>query len=378
MGENLKTTHFNDGTAIPEVTNTAEWGNLLTPGYCWYNNNDAANKVTYGALYNWPSVSSGKLCPAGWHVPGDAEWTVLTYHLGGISFAGGKLKEAGTTHWLAPNLAATNETGFTALPGGYRSENAFLDIGEYGSWWSSSEMKSMPLFAYHRSMKYNSSNLSQEYYPKVGGMSVRCLKDGLKDYDGNNYATIKVGDQEWMAENLKTTHYNDGTPIPLVTNGTEWENLETAGLCWYNNDEYSNKERYGALYNCYTMLNGDICPAGWRVPLRDEWQELIDHLGGVNVAGGKLKEAGTTHWSDPNTGATNEIGFTALPGGSRYELMGTGQFSGMNMIGYWWTAQGEGQGPEGYAAYLKNDNSNVGFELKNWGSGLSVRCMRNR
>jgi len=116
MGENLKTTHFNDGTAIPMVTNATEWGNLLTPGYCWYENNETVNKDTYGALYNWPSVSSGKLCPAGWHVPSDADWTVLTQNLGGISFAGSKLKEAGTTHWIAPNLAATNETGFTALP----------------------------------------------------------------------------------------------------------------------------------------------------------------------------------------------------------------------------------------------------------------------
>jgi uncharacterized protein (TIGR02145 family) len=123
-------------------------------------------------------------------------------------------------------------------------------------------------------------------------------------------------------------------------------------------------------------LHGNVCPTGWRVPLKYEWEELIDHLGGVNVAGGKLKEAGTTHWADPNAGATNESGFTALPGGSRYELLGTGQFLGMNMIGYWWTDQGEGQGPEVYASYLKNDNNNIGFELKNWGSGLSVRCMK--
>ena len=118
MAENLRTTKYNDGTPIPQVTDAAAWSNLMTPGYCWYNNDAAKYKETYGALYNWYTVNIGNLCPSGWHVPADTEWMVLTAHLGGEKISGGKLKETGTLHWDKPNLRATNETGFTALPGG--------------------------------------------------------------------------------------------------------------------------------------------------------------------------------------------------------------------------------------------------------------------
>ena len=118
-GRNLKTTKYNDGTSIPNVTNDTSWSNLTTGAYCWYNN-DVSYKNPYGALYNWYAVNTGKLAPKGWHVPSDAEWTTLITYLGGESIAGGKLKEAGTTHWLSPNTEATNSTGFSALPGGRR------------------------------------------------------------------------------------------------------------------------------------------------------------------------------------------------------------------------------------------------------------------
>ena len=137
MTENLKTTKYNDGTDIPLVIVDTAWNSLSTPAYCWYNN-DFINKVNYGALYNWYTVSTSKLCPKGWHVLSDAEWTVLTTYLG--DNAGGKLKEAGFTHWSSPNTVATNESGFTALPGGFRwSSGYFYFVGYNGLWWSSSE-----------------------------------------------------------------------------------------------------------------------------------------------------------------------------------------------------------------------------------------------
>ena len=138
----------------------------------------------------------------------------------------------------------------------------------------------------------------------------------LTDIVGNTYKTIKIGTQTWMAENLKTTKYNDGTDILNITNTTESINLSTPGYCWYLNDAYKYKNIYGALYNWYVLNTGKICPAGWHVPSNLEWTTLTTYLGGDSVADRKLKETGTTHWINTYTGVTNSSGFTALPGGN--------------------------------------------------------------
>lgn len=148
MVENLKTTKYDDGTFIPYITDNVEWSNLTTPGYSWFNNDASSFKNTYGALYNWYAINDSRnLCPTGWHVPTSTEWETLTVYLGANS--AGKMKEAGTTHWLSPNTSGTNESGFTGLPGGIRSlSNSFLDpdlvrafvsIGSHGLWWSANE-----------------------------------------------------------------------------------------------------------------------------------------------------------------------------------------------------------------------------------------------
>jgi uncharacterized protein (TIGR02145 family) len=175
MAENLKTTKYKDGTAIPNVTDNTAWKNLIAPAYCWYNN-DILNKTPYGALYNWYTVNTGKLCPSGWHVPTDEEWTVLSTYLGGLSIAGGKLKETGTGHWLNPNTGATNETGFTALPGGYRdSDNSlFVEIKTTCIWLSLSEYQNGALL---RRLDYNLNNVGRGDGSKKNGCSVRCIKD---------------------------------------------------------------------------------------------------------------------------------------------------------------------------------------------------------
>ena len=174
MAENMKATKYNDGTAIPLVTDGMAWSEP-TPGYCFYNNDATTYKNTYGALYNWWTVNTGKLCPAGWHVPTDAEWTTLITYLGGEAVAGGKLKETGRTHWLMWNEGATNESGFTALPGGHRPEDGFLTIGYAGYWWSSTEWPNNPV-AWLRFMD-SSPNVTSCYDVKLDGFSVRCLKD---------------------------------------------------------------------------------------------------------------------------------------------------------------------------------------------------------
>lgn len=175
MKENLKVTKYNDGTDIPLVTDNAVWSSLATPGYCWYNNDIVTNKSIYGALYNWYAVNTGKLCPAGWHIPSATEWNTLITELGGESVAGGKLKETGTTHWNSPNNGATNEVGFMALPGGYRSNNGIpYDLGNYSTWWTSTEFNAKG--ASKTIINYLTSVLSDSY-DKRFGYSIRCVKD---------------------------------------------------------------------------------------------------------------------------------------------------------------------------------------------------------
>ena len=173
MAENLKTTKYNDGIAIPLVTDDS-WGSQFTGAYCNYENTPS-NSDTYGRLYNWYAVNTGKLCPAGWHVPSDNEWTVLTSFLGGESVAGGKLKETGTAHWLSPNTGATNETMFTALPGGIRfGNNPFDQLGNRGYWWSSSITTSMAWYRY----LINYDEVIHRYESvRSAGNSVRCVKE---------------------------------------------------------------------------------------------------------------------------------------------------------------------------------------------------------
>jgi len=177
MVENLKVTHFNDGIndPIPNVTDNT-WGGLTTAAYCWYNN-DAANKDTYGALYNWYAASDPKLCPVGWHVPTDHDWAVLISNLGGdTTTVGGRLKEAGTAHWQSPNTGADNISGFTALPGGSHYTNGWFYLnGKYGWWWSSTESSSTA--AWHEYLQYNSQAIGRTSGSKSLGFSVRCIKD---------------------------------------------------------------------------------------------------------------------------------------------------------------------------------------------------------
>ncbi len=172
MAENLNTTKFNDGSDIPFVIGKSAWAGLSTPGYCYYNH----DSVDYGALYNWPAVQTGKLCPSGWHVASDEEWTTLATYLESVNRDAGALKEAGSLHWSSPNFGATNETGFTSLPGGYRnSYGVFGSIKRYGYWWSSTESSSNE--AFYRAMNFNYSDMDRSSSNKKGGFSVRCIRN---------------------------------------------------------------------------------------------------------------------------------------------------------------------------------------------------------
>jgi uncharacterized protein (TIGR02145 family) len=195
----------------------------------------------------------------------------------------------------------------------------------------------------------------------------------VTDIDGNTYNTIVIGNQEWMAENLRTTTYANGDPIPNVTDGTQWQGLTTGAWAHYNNDnQYENP--YGKLYNFYTVDDPrNVCPTGWHVPTDAEYTLLTDYLGGAPVAGGKMKSTGTQYWSSPNTDATNESGFSGLPGGFRN---GSVSFSSIGDYGTWWSTT-EGDTSSVWTRGLIYYNGNVNRTNESKETGVSIRCLRD-
>ena len=464
MAENLRTTSYNDGTPIPNVISNDKWIDLTTGAFCNYNNTNNIDSIaTYGRLYNWFAVNTGKLAPLGWHVPTDNEWAILINYLGGEDIAGSKLKETGISHWQSPNVGANNESGFTALPGGYRSavDGVFDKLGYFGSWWSTSEN----LFndAGRRFVPNYESSIWRFYLSKTMGNSIRCVKDyddnnrgdnleipvitttkvtsisqttaisggyitsdggtsitergvcwstmqtptlldnktqdgtGVGDFtsnitnlspntkyyirayatnsngtgygstisfitqqdvngsfkdsrDGKVYQTVSIGNQVWMSENL---------------------NYETTSGSWVYDDDADKAEIYGRLYNWETANN--VCPSGWHLPSDEEWRELKDYLGGLGIAGGKLKATGTNYWNTPNEGATNESGFNALPGG--WHLF-NGSYDKMGQWGLWWSDTETGTN-NAYCWYLTSTSDEIFYINYRKEHAFSVRCVKD-
>jgi len=202
----------------------------------------------------------------------------------------------------------------------------------------------------------------------------------VKDFDGNVYHTIRIGGQEWMAENLKAKHYRNGTAIPNKTDYLQWAQLTSGAYCWYANDYTVLGQYYGALYNWYAINDSaGICPEGWHVPDIEEWDTMFYQLGGDLVAGGKLKSALTDlyqqpYWLAPNYYGTNESGFSAFPGGFRSFIDGV--FSGLGPTGFWWSSTPDSVDIKGIA--LSTTSAAAFHELINRKTGVSVRCVKDR
>lgn len=203
-------------------------------------------------------------------------------------------------------------------------------------------------------------------------------KNVVKDVDGNIYKVITIGTQTWMAENLRTTNYNDGTAILLIKDNQTWANTyrkQDPAYCWYDNNYVTYGNTFGALYNWNAVKTGKLCPKGWHVSTDAEWTDLTDFLGGIDKAGDQLKEKGTKNWQSPNTGANNNSGFTAIPGGRRSSL--NGEFTHIGANGSWWTAT---QHLDRFAWQIT-----MGFSISNtvrntsgWVDGYSVRCVKDK
>ena len=488
MAENLRATKYSDGTVIPNVTDSAQWVSLTTGAWCHYNNDSQYDSV-YGKLYNWYTVETGKLCPSGWHVPADADWTALDDYLAANGHSGTEPEALKATsgwgdHWY---YNGTDDYGWNALPGGmfvkhpYRS---FDGLGRDGFWWSSSQYDyiTTSTYAFARVITaYNQYFFSA--WEKERGHSIRCIKsaadtaasmylidsgivigkyttstidsvvfyrpvmlptltttissikgtsaviggditnngggavtsrgvcwgtssnpttgdnstvngsgtgiftsnlsgltrnttyyvrayainsagisygnemsftttnavygNGLTDASGNTYQSVIIGTQEWMAENLRTSKYADGTSIPNVKDGDLWADLDfgvgqgdtsqwdgnpLGAWCHYDNDSQYDSI-YGKLYNWFAVGTEKLCPTGWHVPSYDEWTLLIDYLG---VNGYENKESWALKSRSDWNGSDN-YGWNGLPGGYRDDN-GPFFYEGYRGRGMWWTS----------------------------------------
>lgn len=401
--QSLHTTTYADGTAIPNIENAALWAADTDGAYCWYDNDQATYEDTYGALYNFEAVSNehglvyferGGERDNGWRMPTVTDWYALCSYITGVDYvplnsAGGHLKETGTDNWAAPNLDATDTYGFIGRPSGQRlTSGTFANLNSFAYFQSSTEygVVGSTNYRYFARLDTDTASLYIYFSSKPTGYAVRCMRDvtpTMRDFDGNAYTTVIIGTQEWTVENLQTTHYADGYPINAITDNATWE-ADTAGAyAWYSNDRATYGDTYGALYNWYAVNNSHelayfqkdgVKEDRWRIPTKSDFEILFAYIGGDATAGDKLKEKGNTHWSaGTSETATDDFGFTMLPGGRRFY---TGSTSWIGTHGFLW-ANTMVSGTNGYGIDFIYNESDA--DITSWvkNTGLSVRCVRD-
>jgi len=417
MVENLKATKYNDGSTILNITTDDAWNNSSTGAYCNYNN-DARYVSSYGRLYNWYAANDLKLAPNGWHVASDDDWRILQNYL----IANGYNYDLSTTdNNIAKSLASnsfwqnyldTNIPGFEAVPGYNQQSNnksgfsanpngsfdwgSFRWAGVESCWWTRSSSHVSSYLNYDNSSLTRGINTSWSHY----GYAVRCVKDKsaeiVIDKDGHIYNTIKIGTQTWMAEDLKTSWYNDGTYINIVSSQDSWNKLTTGALCYYTNTSTSSFD-YGsvALYNWYAVSSGKLAPKGWHIPSETEWNTLENYLitNAYNfdetTTGNKIAKSLAANIGWNNSTVYGAIGndlsknyksqFNATANGCRdYSVNWTiNNFKELGYSCYWWTSSSAGSSTA-YARALYYSGSNL-YHLsgaKSY-SGFSVRCIKD-
>lgn len=212
-------------------------------------------------------------------------------------------------------------------------------------------------------------------------LSFSCKKENtpektwaLYDIDKNGYDTVKIGTQFWMKQNLNTSHYRNGDPIPQVTTTAVFNNLSTGAWCWYNNDSATYAATYGKLYNWFAVNDPrGLAPEGWHIPQNFEWDILIAGLGGNTVAGSALKETGTSHWASPNADATNKSRFTGLPGGFLGFSINV-PFQNQGTKSYWWSSSYQNST---FTYVIDYSNGSILKEVHATGLGCSIRCTKD-
>lgn len=326
------------------LPNSGGYGRL----YNWY----TASSVSYGALYNWYAITDSRnIAPIGWHVPSKAEFDYLHTLLSNTNVnIGNKLKTIGTSYWQSPNTGATNESGFSALGSGYRTSNGSYEQFGIATFFAINEVNH----------DFTILRNDMEYFPystfqpsKKEGISIRLIKDDsidpvvMTDNDGYKYPTIKIGDQVWMAQNLQTTKYRDGSNIPNVTDNAAWAALSTGAYCWYNNTK-----------------TYDLAPAGWHLYSINEFQSMFSYLGNTFAGGAKkLRETGIQHWSS-SIGATNETGFTAVGSGYRNNIGFTGLKNTAQFHGIWTSNMSFLVGADNLLDYGGGNDKSIGNSIR--------------
>jgi uncharacterized protein (TIGR02145 family) len=297
---------------------------------------------------------------------------------------------------LKPVLTTTEVTDISAVyavSGGNISSEGGAAITARGVCWStnqrptiddakSNDGKGIGSFSSEMSpLKYNTTYYVRAYATNSNGTFYGnevsfTSEDGVLDIDGNVYKTVTIGTQTWMASNLQTTKYNDGTRIEYL-----YQPESTAGYSWYMDDITTYGYTYGGLYNWHAVNSGKLCPAGWHVPTNAEWDVLVDELGGELIAGGKLKYNGANFWLNPNTDATNSSGFGALPGGTSFWLVSSTPDADIYYeliwrTGYWWSSTTETESSAWYRS-MSFDNAKVYKSYYSKSAKFSVRCIKN-
>jgi uncharacterized protein (TIGR02145 family) len=448
--ENLRTAVYANGDSIPANLDADSWSltpHGATSVYgesgssCTQGCDESANLEAYGRLYNWPAVDDVRgLCPISWHVPTDEEWITLEIELELTSelannlgwrgnSVGNQLKSSPQYDVPWDGFDSTNplSTGFSVLPGGYRGYNGwFFNGGYWASFWSASELEGE---AWIRDFFSGASGVYRDRTELGGGRYVRCLQDdevlGCTDpaadnfdsaantddgtcdlttcqgnstvnYGGHDYDLVAIGTQCWFAENLRTTSYVNGDTISANLSDSQWSTTSSGATAIYgegssevydgSDDEVSNLEAYGRLYNAYAVTDSrGLCPNGWHIPTDGEWMMLEMELGmstaeanstgwrGTNQAKRlKVSPQNNPSWNGYNTFDSLQSGFSAVPSGFRFE---GGLFTSMGSLSIFWSSSMDGGNP-----WLRTVASSTDAVERFSGSeynqhGFPVRCV---
>jgi uncharacterized protein (TIGR02145 family) len=428
--ENLRSDTYRNGDPIPGALSDAEWTSTTAGAQAVYgegtsavmhgSGDEVANFLTYGRLYNWYAVNDARgLCPTGWHVPSDGEWTELEGALGGATVAGAALKSSSVD---SPPWDGTNMSGFSGIPGGYRKseDGSFEHYGLIGDFWSRTPSGTNAWYRFlHVGVDATGRN---DFHHAGNGFSVRCIRDegtvcldpdndsvcaenevsGCTDnnatnfnpaateddgscvlpgpaqcggastvtFDGHTYALVGIGSQCWFKENLRSDNYRNGDPIPGGLSDAEWTSTTSGAQAVYDEDP-ANLAAYGRLFNWYAVNDArGLCPMGWHVPTDGEWTELENVLGGSSVAGTALKSSAA---DIPPWDGSNSSAYAALPGGNRQDY--NGQFDS-SYVGFWWSATLDINGGA-WNRTLYSNISSMGRVSPRENHGFSVRCLKD-
>jgi uncharacterized protein (TIGR02145 family) len=381
MTENLNVDRFQNGDIIPEAKTAEEWiaaGNAKSPAWCYFKN-DLNNGRDKGKLYNWHAVNDSRgLAPSGWTIPSQSDINLLLVELGGEIVAKQSIKSQ--TGWGQLGNG-NNQSKLNGLPNGIREgDKADFRGGNMNSlyWWTSSASEQYPQ-QYSTKFYLNEDAGGQYTYlsssSQMDGLNVRCIQlnvSSLNESLQNVQATIQIGTQVWMVENLNVDRFRNGDLIPEARTNEAWQKAgdnKQPAWCYYNNDP-KNGVTYGKLYNWFAVNDPrGLTPKGYHVPSDAEWTVLTNYLRGK--AGKKMKS--TRGWNDQGNG-TNSSGFSGLPGG--YRLDDDGMFNFIGEYGYWWSAKEFGEDVAWYRyRFYDGDYVYRGYGVK--GRGLSVRCVKD-